>query len=70
MILNNGNYEIDGINVSALCEKYGTSLYVYDTNKIKEQYNLMEKSFDYPKMKINYACKALNNINILKLFKV
>lgn len=69
MNLNNEQYEISGINVSELCEKYGTPLYVYDTNKIREQYKLMKDSFDYPKLKINYACKALNNINILKLFK-
>jgi len=69
MELNNETYYIGGIKVLDLCEKYGTPLYVYDTSKMIEQYNKMLKAFNCPKVKINYACKALTNKNILKLFK-
>lgn len=53
-----------------LTEKYGSPLYVYDTETIKKQYNRIVKAFSkVKKVKINYACKALTNLNILKVFK-
>jgi len=48
-------------------EKHGSPLYVYDTNKIKKQYNRLKNSFKTVKsLQINYAVKALSNISILK----
>ena len=35
-------------------------------NKIKEQYNKLEKAFTNCEARFFYACKALTNINILK----
>jgi len=52
-----------------LTEKYGQPLFVYDAQTIIEQYNSMINALSYPKCQINYACKALTNQNILKLFK-
>ena len=53
-----------------LAKEYGSPLYVYDTEKIKEQYNRIINAFSNVKhVKINYAVKALSNINILKVFK-
>lgn len=57
------------ISVAELCEKYGCPLYVYDYEIIKGQYDKLAKAFDVPSLKINYACKALTNINILRLMK-
>ena len=52
-----------------LAEKYGSPLYVYDTDKITSQYNRITNAFsDVKNVKINYAVKALSNINILKIF--
>ena len=52
-----------------LAEKYGSPLYVYDTDKITSQYNRIINAFaDVKNVKINYAVKALSNINILKVF--
>ncbi|AQX08945.1 diaminopimelate decarboxylase [Elizabethkingia ursingii] len=45
--------------------EYGTPVYVYETDKIKEQYEKLTKSFD-DKTRFFYAAKALTNINILK----
>ncbi|SDW90197.1 diaminopimelate decarboxylase [Lutibacter oricola] len=54
----------------ALAQKYGDPLYVYDANKIEEQYNRMANAFStVNKLKINYAVKANSNINILKVLK-
>ncbi|MFT4576578.1 MAG: diaminopimelate decarboxylase [Polaribacter sp.] len=53
----------------ALSEKYGSPLYVYDTEKITSQYNRLINAFSSVKsIKLNYATKALSNINILKVF--
>ncbi|WBX75590.1 diaminopimelate decarboxylase [Tenacibaculum ovolyticum] len=53
-----------------LANKYGSPLYVYDTEKIINQYKNMTAAFSKVKnLKINYAAKALSNINILKVFK-
>jgi diaminopimelate decarboxylase len=69
MELVNNRYKIDGIDVLSLCNKYDTPLYVYDTAKMKDQYSRMLNAFKGVDVKINYACKALTNINILKFFK-
>ena len=54
----------------ALSEKYENPLYVYDTDKIKFQYNSLTTAFSKVKnVRLNYAVKALSNINILKVFK-
>lgn len=53
-----------------LTETYGTPLYVYDTEVMNRQYNRMVKAFSsVKKLKLNYACKANTNLNILKYFK-
>jgi len=44
---------------------YGTPVYVYDVESIKEQYEKLASSFS-KKTKFFYAAKALTNINILK----
>lgn len=69
MELVNGQYEIDGIPVLDICREYGTPLYVYDAAVIERQYNKLKNAFAGRNMKINYACKALTNINILKFIK-
>ncbi|MGG6231233.1 diaminopimelate decarboxylase [Tenacibaculum sp. SDUM215027] len=52
-----------------LADKYQSPLYVYDTEKIISQYKKITTAFSKVKnVKINYAVKALSNINILKVF--
>lgn len=50
-------------------EKYGTPLYVYDAEKIKEKYNNFKNAFSVKHLKIHFAAKALTNMAILRLFK-
>ena len=58
---------MNNLELLKAAEKYGSPLYVYDTNKIKKQYNRLKKSFKTVKsLQINYAVKALSNISILK----
>ncbi|MGE5519467.1 MAG: diaminopimelate decarboxylase [Candidatus Dadabacteria bacterium] len=49
-----------------LAERFGTPLYVYHAEKIKEQYETLQKAFSSCSTRFFYACKALTNINILK----
>ncbi len=70
MNLNNNHYELSGgIDPLALCEEHGCPLYVYDSAIIKRQYNRLASAISVPKFQINYACKALTNINVLRLLQ-
>tara|TARA_B110000967_G_scaffold72834_1_gene75349 strand:+ start:2491 stop:3735 length:1245 start_codon:yes stop_codon:yes gene_type:complete len=61
---------VERTQLTALAHKYGSPLYVYDTAKIESQYNRLTNAFSSVKnLKLNYAVKALSNINILKFFK-
>lgn len=50
-------------------EEYGSPLYVYDASQIMDNYKQFTSAFEVKKLKVHYACKALNNQTILKLFK-
>jgi diaminopimelate decarboxylase len=52
-----------------LVEKYDCPLYIYDSAIMERQYQRMLAAFDVRRLKINYACKALGNVNVLKLFR-
>ena len=53
-----------------IANKYKSPVYVYDTDKIATQYNRLTTAFSGVKnLKLNYAVKALSNINILSYFK-
>jgi diaminopimelate decarboxylase len=68
MQLVNNRYQIDGVDVLGLIEKYDAPLYVYNSAKMKAQYEHIINAFKGVKLQINYACKALTNINVLKFF--
>jgi diaminopimelate decarboxylase len=69
MQLIDGQYQLGGVPVLDLCKAYGTPLYVYDSEAIERQYNKLVSAFPNTNLKINYACKALTNISILKVMK-
>ena len=69
MELLNNQYVIDSVSVQNLIDKYGSPLYIYDTSRMEKQYKRLEKAFRGSRIKINYACKALTNINILSFFR-
>ncbi len=53
-----------------LANKYGSPLYVYDTEIIASQYKRITDAFEkVEKLQLNYAVKALSNVNILRFFK-
>jgi len=69
MELKQQQYRIqDQVDPLQLIEEFGGPLYVYDSAVMQRQYKRIVDAFDLPKLQINYACKALTNINVLRLF--
>lgn len=53
-----------------IAKDFGSPVYIYDADKIEQQYNRLTTAFKNVKqLKINYAVKALSNISVLKLMK-
>jgi diaminopimelate decarboxylase len=52
-----------------VAKEYGTPVYVYHAERIKEQYERLLNAFSGADAKFFYAAKALTNINILKYIK-
>lgn len=50
-----------------LGKKYDLPLFVYDGELIAEKYIRFKNAFSVEKLRINYACKALTNLSILRL---
>ena len=50
----------------AAANQFGTPLYVYHAERIKEQYDRLKQSFAETEARFFYAAKALTNLNILK----
>jgi len=52
-----------------LANEFGTPLYVYHAERIKEQYSRLKSAFSSSDANFFYAAKALTNINILKYIR-
>ncbi len=51
-----------------IADTYGAPVYVYDAGKITSQYKRLTSAFQsVPRVKLNYAAKALSNLAILRL---
>lgn len=62
--------KIQSLNLIDIVKEFGEPIYIYNAEKFKIQYDRFISAFSSIKnLKINYACKANTNINILKLFK-
>ena len=59
----------EGLDPLEITEKYGSPLYVYDARIMKKQYQRLNDAFRVPDLRIHFACKALTNINVLRLFR-
>lgn len=57
---------LDREQLIRLASEFGTPLYVYHAEKIKEQYQKLTTAFSGSNTVFFYACKALTNVNILK----
>jgi diaminopimelate decarboxylase len=66
----NGKLFFANVSTSKLASKFGTPVFVTDSERIIYNYERLYSAFSshYDKFKINYAVKANNNLSILKLF--
>ena len=54
-----------------IAQEFGNPIYVYDSKKIKFQYERLTSAFkDIGNLRINYATKALSNLSVLKYMKL
>ena len=60
---------LSNTELANIADEFGTPVYVYDAEKIKEQYNKLITAFKNTDTVFFYACKALTNINILQYIK-
>jgi diaminopimelate decarboxylase len=57
-------------DLETIAKRANGPVYVYDASKIQSQYQRLKNAFSgVAQLKINYACKALSNISILKLMQ-
>ncbi|MDZ4070505.1 MAG: diaminopimelate decarboxylase [Sediminibacterium sp.] len=52
-----------------IATEFGTPVYVYNANRITEQFQQLKQAFNSDKVSFFYACKALTNVSILKHIK-
>jgi diaminopimelate decarboxylase len=52
-----------------MAKTYGTPLYIYQREKIEGQYKKLTNAFKQTPTRFFYACKALSNINVLKIIQ-
>lgn len=52
-----------------LANQFGTPLYVYHAEKIREQYQKLRTAFSKSNVVFFYACKALTNVSILRYIR-
>lgn len=52
-----------------VAKEFGTPVYIYHAEKIKEQYQKLTSAFNGSNVVFFYACKALTNISVLKYIR-
>jgi len=61
---------LTNIDLMDIAENFGKPVYVYDSEKIASQYELLKSAFaGVSNLRINYATKALSNLSILKFMR-
>jgi diaminopimelate decarboxylase len=64
-----GHCHIGGVPVNDIVDRTGTPVYVYDAGRISHQVTRLKLAFDRWPVRIMYACKALPNVNIMRLVR-
>jgi diaminopimelate decarboxylase len=67
--LRDGSWLLGNCALRDVAAEFGTPVYVYDGDRIRSQYHLLKNSFPGVNVRIKYACKALNNLNILRILR-
>jgi diaminopimelate decarboxylase len=60
---------LGGVSAEKLIDEYGSPLYVYEEDKIRENYKKLYSAIKWPKKKLLYACKANTNLAIMRVLR-
>jgi diaminopimelate decarboxylase len=66
MEFRNGQCFIGGVGVSELAGEFGTPLYVYEEDIIKERFRSFRDAITYRPLRLLYACKANSNLEVMR----
>ncbi len=58
---------LSNTQLSDIANEFGSPVYIYHAEKIEQQLSELQQAFSQCNAKFFYACKALTNLNILKL---
>ncbi len=61
--------QLSAATLSSIAGEFGTPVYVYHAERIKEQYAQLASAFKTSNTRFFYACKALTNLNVLRYIK-
>lgn len=61
--------DLSNLQLKEIAEAFGTPVYVYNADRIAEQYRKLRVAFRESDVKFFYACKALTNIHVLGYIK-
>jgi diaminopimelate decarboxylase len=67
----NGTLYFDDVSATELAERFDTPLYVVSESRIRENYELLQKTLtrNYKKIRAYYAAKANSNLSVLKILE-
>ena len=65
---NSGTLSVQNININDLAKKYGTPLFIYDSDLMKERYNAFVEATSHLNGNIHYAVKANDALSIISYF--
>ena len=63
----NETYNIDGVSIQQVVEKFGTPCFVYSERSISENFKEIRDIFCEDKRSVYYSVKANSSLSILKL---
>ncbi len=58
-----------GLNPCSLIEQYGSPLYVYNEDLLRERCRELKNLVTYPNFSVNYSVKANGNLSLLKIIR-
>lgn len=60
---------LGSVSIENLVHKYGSPLFVYETDTVRRRFRELKEAIKYPKLQIYYACKANTNLALLQFLR-
>ena len=65
----NNQLLIGGLSTGSLVRRFGTPLFVYDENIIRQRARTLRQAVTYPNTRLLYSCKSNTNPAIMKILR-